>query len=76
MGLTTNPTNLVLEVKIEDTHDTQDCDRHNKMSGGVHICRDRNVQPSPDDLDNKIHPTTLPTPGGVPAKGEETEVVS
>ena len=76
MGLTTNPTDLVLEVKIEDTHDTQDCDRHNKTSGGVHICRDRNVQPSPDDLDNKIHPTTLPTPGGVPAKGEETEVVS
>ena len=76
VGLTTNPTDLVLEVKIEDTHDTQDCDRHNKTSGGVHICRDRNVQPSPDDLDNKIYPTTLPTPGGVPAKGEETEVVT
>ena len=76
MGLTTNPTDLVLELKIEDTHDTQDCDRHNKMSGGLHISRDRNIQPSPDDLDNKIHPTTLPTPGGVPAKGEEMEVVS
>ena len=70
---TTNPTDLCLDIKIEDT---QDCDRHNRLSGGVHVCRDRYVQPSPNDLDNKIHPTTLPTPGGVPAKGEEMEVVS
>ena len=73
---TTNPTDLCLDIKIEDTQNTQDCDRHNRSSGGVHVCRDRYVQPSPDDLDNKIHPTTLPTPGGVPAKGEETEVVT
>ena len=73
---TTNPTDLCSDIKIEDTQNTQDCDRHNRSSGGVHVCRDRDVQPSPDDLDNKIHPTTLPTPGGVPAKGEETEVVS
>ena len=27
---TTNPTDLCLDIKIEDTQDTQDCDRHNR----------------------------------------------
>ena len=43
---------------------------------GVYTYVETDVQPSPDDLDNKIHPTTLPTPGGVPAKGEEMEIVN
>ena len=52
MGLTTNPTDLVLVVKIEDTQDTQDCDRHIKSSGDVHGYRDRDFQPALDDLDD------------------------
>ena len=63
-------------MEVEDKQDTQDCDRHNKSSGDVHGVRDRDVQLPLDDLDNEIHLTTLPTPGGVPTKGEEMEVVS
>ena len=73
---TTNPTDLVLVIKIEDTQDTQDCDRHNKSSGDIPKCRKRGVQPPLGDLDDEIHPNTLPTPGGVHDKGEEMEVVN
>ena len=58
-GLTTNPTDLILEIKIEDTQFIQGCGRHYELSEDIHVHKDRDVQPSPDDFDNETHPTTL-----------------
>ena len=65
-GLTTNPTELISEIKIEGTQFTQD----------IHLHKDNDVQPLPEDFGNETHPTTVPSPGDVQAKGEEMEIAS